>query len=96
MWDVLEVTPAVEQQSFFSRLEDRYAPNATGAEDTYLVFKPELLIIEELVKRYENKYEEARNVGDNKVSIYNNLVNDAKRTYTGLKTKLEKGEANQN
>lgn len=96
LWNLLEVTPALQQQSLFSRLKDRYGLNSTAAEETYLVFKPELLIIEELVKRYENKYEEARNIGDNKVSLYNHLVNDAKRTYTGLKTKLEKGEANQN
>jgi hypothetical protein len=95
LWDVLEVTPALEQRSFFSRLQDRYELNSIGEEDTCLVFKPELPIIEELVKRYENKYEEARKLGDNKVSMYKHLVSDAIRTYTGLKTKLEKGKGNQ-
>jgi hypothetical protein len=96
LWNVLEVTSILGQRSFFTRLNGRYGLNATGVEDTYLVFKSELLIIEELVKRYENKYEKARSIGDNKVSMYNHLVNDAKRTYTGLKTKLEIGEGNQN
>lgn len=92
LWSILQGTTLEQQRDFVSVLNDRYSLNSIGAEETYLVFKPELSVNEELVKRYEKKYSDARQTGDNKVTMYSYLVGDVKRTFGGLKVKIEKGE----
>lgn len=93
LWNILMLSSLSEQRSFFYSLSDRYSLNVTGCEDSCLIYKSELLVLNNLYVQYKQQYEFARELRDNKIIMYKHLYDDATRIYNGLKQKLEIGES---
>jgi hypothetical protein len=88
--EMLDTLTMIEQRRLFSTLKLRYGHNENGAEDRYLVYKPEKSVLEELVQGYKNRFEKAREERDNKVSMYSYIVKDSEETLEVFNKKIGK------
>ena len=90
---ILHSISLLEQRRFFDKLMNRYGLNSVGAEESYLIYKPDKIILEKLVDIYTENYEKAKTNRDNKVSMYAYLKADAEKTLVGFNKKMESGES---
>jgi len=80
LFGMLDRLTMIEQRRLFSTLKLRYGHNESGVKERYLVYESEKSVLLALVQGYRDRFERAKQEGDNKVSMYSYLTSDSEET----------------